>query len=327
MRVEANPAGVAERVSPLGRLLSLGRRIVGADDLEERLGFDAARTFERIRELDSYLGKAVLNGGRFVCRHARECRASCAGELREGQLHHVGPYYDLTLDGRHLRIAIVGQERAGEPARVSRAERYQMIMSSALEKRFAADGEHGARDSHMKGTTSALRLLFGQGLGADHASEFIYFPDGEACHLFDACALTNLVLCSAHSEGGGSAGRSTATMRENCSAHFRRTMEILEPTVIIVQGKDAGRWVLSAFDEVESLGGPLKRVTLGENAALLAVFTHPAARHPHNWGASERTPYLRQTVKPAIERMRRAILVGDALTAENAEGAERQGHR
>jgi len=66
----------------------------------------------------------------------------------------------------------------------------------------------------MRGTTSALRTILGDGPGADHEGEFVHTVDGERFHVFDAFALVNVLLCSAGPPA--SMGRSTTTMRRNC---------------------------------------------------------------------------------------------------------------
>lgn len=68
---------------------------------------------------------------------------------------------------------------------------------SGLKSRYYAGGGHPGRNPHMRGTTSALRILFGNGLGADWEGEFVTTVNGERFHVFDAFALVNVLLCSA----------------------------------------------------------------------------------------------------------------------------------
>lgn len=86
--------------------------------------------------------------------------------------------------------------------------------------------------------TSTLRLLLGRETGDDKAGEWLF---GD--HIFDGFALVNYLLCtvlkdprSEEAHGGGK-GYSSPAMRHNCAHHFLRTMEILEPTVIVVHGR------------------------------------------------------------------------------------------
>jgi len=56
--------------------------------------------------------------------------------------------------------------------RVSLRERYEVIYGkSGMQRRYYGDSEHAARNPHMRGTTSALRVLFGNGIGADWDGE------------------------------------------------------------------------------------------------------------------------------------------------------------
>jgi hypothetical protein len=193
---------------------------------------DRQTTNERRRALDQYLTAKVL-AAEFVCTHYRECRLSHAETFYEGQLHHLGRFYDLLFDGSPLRIVVVGQEYGHEPARVDSQARYDMTMHSGLDCRFKAGDGYKARNPHMRGTTNVLRLLFGIPLGIDHDSEFMMI-DGERIHIFDAFALANYLLCSAVSADGRMRGSATRTMMENCQGHFRQVMRILEASVVVV---------------------------------------------------------------------------------------------
>lgn len=125
---------------------------------------DRQKTEARVAALDQYLTANVLDT-QFVCPHYAECKSSHADTFHEGQLHHVGQYYDLRLDNLPLRAIVVGQEYGHGPSRVSRQARSDMIMSSGLEHRFKAEAGFKARNPHMRGTTNVLRLLFGIPLG------------------------------------------------------------------------------------------------------------------------------------------------------------------
>jgi hypothetical protein len=66
-------------------------------------------------DLSAYLRGYVVDGNSFICRHAKDCKASSRTEhFYEGQSHHVGRHYDLTCEGRPWRIVVCGQENGGE---------------------------------------------------------------------------------------------------------------------------------------------------------------------------------------------------------------------
>jgi hypothetical protein len=249
-------------------------------------------------------------GSEFICTQYRECRASHAATFHEGQLHHLGRFYDLLFNGVPLRVVVVGQEYGHEPPRVGSQARYEMIMHSGIDCRFSAEGEYKSRNPHMRGTTSALRLLFGLPLGADHEREFLQI-DRERVHLFDAFGLINYLLCSAVGDDGKTRGLATKIMKKNCQSHFREALRILEPSVIIVQGKTFWRrWIRSAFDSVEHREHEVYAVRLGRLSTLVASFTHPSARYPYNWGTNDNTPYLLHTVAPSIAWIRSYLFRG-----------------
>jgi hypothetical protein len=205
---------------------------------------------------------------------------------------------------------VVGQEYGHPPAHVTLEDRNAMIMGSAHNRRFKAEPLFRARNPHMRGTTSLLRLLFSIPLGTDYEGEHIKVVGTRRVHLFDAFAMVNFLLCSALPPTGGTHGMSTKTMHSNCHHHFREVLRILEPTVVVVQGKGFWKSVQRSFDAIEPVSEPNLPVVVGRLSGRhipTAVFTHPSAQGVHNWGRNAQTPYLLNTVAPTIERIRQRL--------------------
>ena len=208
-------------------------------------------------------------------------------------MSHVGCHYDLEVDGRPMRIVCIGQEYGQSVSCVDLKERYQMI-SKYAPRNF------NDRSKHMGGVTSTLRLLLGREPGLDKEGEQL-FP---GTHIFDGFALVNYLLCSVlkerrdPSEKGGGKGNSSATMKRKCIRHLMKTLEILEPTVIVVHGKGVSKWLAN------------KRLLLGENCLRTMrvneswtdalVFEHPSSPGKGSWGVSTNSRYLRECVTPVI---------------------------
>ena len=210
------------------------------------LVINSASTTQRIRLLDEYFKQNVLAGMKFICPFFKECSDSHQGLFYEGQLHHVGKHYDMSTLGKPFRIMVVGQEYGHGPSHVSMEDRSQMVVAqTGIQKSFSN------RNPHMRGTTSVLRLIFGIPLGDDHTNEFLQIED-DRFHLFDAFSLVNYLLCSAISVKEGRQGKSTHIMRRNCLVHFKKVVEILEPTVVIVQGKSYWMSIQKAFSNLNN---------------------------------------------------------------------------
>lgn len=258
----------------------------------------------RIAALDAYCAANVHNGTSMTCPHEAECRASKPNNyFYEGQLSHVGRNYDLEVDGQPLRIVVVGQEYGHWHSFVSLAERTAMVAGKS-----AAVGFKG-RNPHMKGTTSTLRLLLGRQPGDDVAGEAL--SDG---HLFDGFALVNVLLCSSldaprdPSQFGGGKGRSSPTMRRNCIPHFMRTLDILDPTLVVLQGQGVRKWVGHELG-IGSSGPVQSTCSINGHDVTVLTFDHPSAGgNSGYWGNSIKSKYLLETVGPAI----RAVNVGRA---------------
>lgn len=256
------------------------------------------RTKARIEQLSAYVAREVLSGdGSFVCRHYQECRNSCR-ELcfYEGQLHHVGRHYDLEVDGKPTRIVFVGQEYGHPPSRVNLEERHEMIAEDSRSNGFRG------RNPHMKGTTTLLRLLLGREPGID--------PEGEqllpSVHLFDGFALVNYLLCSAVGRSSRH-GLSSQIMRKNCASHFQRSIEILDPTIIVAQGISVRGWIEEplGLPPWERERGPIEKVSTGTTQATLLTFAHPSARGYGMWGNSPTSQYVQEIVVPTIKTCKR----------------------
>ena len=269
---------------------------------------DPERTARRIRKFEEYVRRNLLDTEIFICKHHRDCRASAPPYFYEGQMSHIGKHYDLVVDGQELRIVVVGQEYGQTFTRVDLEGRTAMIDGSASE------GFQG-RNLHMRGTTSILRLLLGREPGTDAEGERLFGDGAASAHIFDGFALVNALLCSALKKPpeGGKAGKgaSITLMRQNCARHFRRTLEILEPIVIVAEGQGVRSWI----------GGPLglgsKPPARYKGPAILEVariagkrvdiltFNHPSAGGQSAWwGNSVNSVYLKEFVEPTIAEWR-----------------------
>ena len=207
--------------------------------------------------------------------------------------------------GRPLRIVVVGQEVAGKgKRRITMPERYAGVHDgSGLARRFDGDGEHLRRNPHMRGTTLALKTIFGIS-GTDHATEFLYLG-GENAHIFDCFALVNRLLCAAHLEGT-STGKATTTMLNNCERHFRATLEILEPTIVVIQGIKVWRWSQNILVPVKQRGPTLVECDLDGRRVMVATFTHPSAWGSDRWDSPHST-YFKEIVRPALRQAVRTL--------------------
>ena len=273
------------------------------------------RTATRIRQLDEYVRHNLFDGAQFICKHHKACRESAPPFFYEGQMSHIGKHYDLTVDGVELRIVVVGQEYGSIHTPVDLAGRTAMINGSAR-KGFVK------RNPHMRGTTSILRLLLGRQAGADEHGEWLFRNSAQAAHIFDGFALVNFLLCSALAEqpSGTKSGRGCSSwlMRKNCAHHFRRTMEILEPTVIVAEGQGVRDWIgeplaLGNKPPPQYDGPAITEVTriAGQHVDVL-TFNHPSAPGPSGWwGRSSNSKYLRRVVEPTVAGWRNRVWAGN----------------
>lgn len=262
-----------------------------------------------LQALENYFKTHVFSDNTFRCIHEGECEHSyltkhapdSKAQFYKGQLHHIGRYYDLSHQQTPFRVMIAGQEYGHEPSLVDFVGRYDMLMDSA-------SIGHKHRNPHMKGTSSLLRLLHDLPLGNDHEGEFIQV-DGKATHLFDTFVLANYLLCSAVTEGSRQ-GQATEKMKKNCAGHFVATLEILKPTVLVIQGLGFWREYIKQIFKggLEQIDDCLYQASFKGNSILIAAFAHPSAAANGFWGNSLTSKYLVNTVKPTVEQLRDMLL-------------------
>jgi hypothetical protein len=277
---------------------------------------DPLQTADRVAALDRYFVSNVTASGNLICATSAQCQSSHQGNFYKSQLHHIGSHYDLICEDRPLRIVVVGQEYGSDHEFVSLAARHHMVATdSGLGYRFKARDGFRARNSHMRGCTSLLRLIFRLGLGVDHDGEFLHMGR-ERIHIFECFALVNFLLCSAVAASevtkdrtrsiGGGRGCSTETMRSNCSTHFKAALKILEPTHVVAQGYGVREWIAGTYGlPAHRPADGVEQAQFGGATATLITFSHPSARGALNWGANAHTPYLVNIVEPTIRRVMR----------------------
>ena len=146
---------------------------------------------------------------------------------------------------------------------------------------------------HMRGVGLALRLAFGGDLGDDDRGLHLQTSDGPV-HVLDAYAMANLLLCSAV-QLGTVRSRSTPTMRRNCAPHLGATLDVLEPTLVISQGRTVSAPFATLVDVVAE-PAPAVRVCERNGRRFVWVDLH----HPTYAWSWLSHPYLHRTAAPAI---------------------------
>jgi uracil-DNA glycosylase len=126
-------------------------------------------------------------------------------------------------------------------------------------------------------------------------------PEGRV-HVLDAYAMANLLLCSAVAEGK-TTSKATPAMRRNCAGHLAATIEILQPTLVISQGKTLVEPLMSLFERPRQQSERVWRASARGTSFVWVPLHHPT----YNWDWLAR-PYLQSEVAPAITEARRPAL-------------------
>lgn len=289
-------------VTPFPTGLTVPLDILGVVPKSPTIHVYPARTRRRFAELQRYVEDKLLREGKFICGHYEACEASkrASHDFLEGTMSHVGRRFDLRRGDKPLRVVVVGQEAADRLVTLE-----DRRMPQVPESRYYKEKGHEHRNPHMRGTTSALRVIFGKGLEADYEGEWVYPVNGKKFHIYDGFALVNRLLCFAGPPNSRQ-GRGTRTMVSNCGVHLTETLSILEPTILILQGdKAATTW--NILTPGRSYTPYLNEAHLGQQRVLVCSFSHPSARGELRWGDRLDAPYLLNTVVPTLrEALRRS---------------------
>jgi len=154
---------IKRKLQELKLILPFGNKSVqkGSKTKLVTIAYQKESTERRQEALEKYLSSNVFDGKNFKCKYHKECEKShTRGRFNEGILHHLGKYYDLIINEKHIRIVVVAQECGGEHKRISLKKRYNTLLECGKYLRFHKDGNHKSRNPHMKGTTLVLRLFF-----------------------------------------------------------------------------------------------------------------------------------------------------------------------
>ena len=253
-------------------------------------------TRSRIDKLQSYIRSELISSERsFICTDSPVCRESRrSSPFYGGQMSHVGCHYDLEVDSRPMRIVFLGQEYGKTLRCVDLEQRSQMLSDYAE--------NYGNRSTHMRGVTSTLRLLLGREPGLDQEGEQLV----PGAHIFEGFALVNYLLCTAlkksrdPSKIGGGKGYSSSAMQRNCARHLKATLEILEPTVIVVHGQKVRNWMVKNLS-LEPRNSP-EVMRINSNWVDVLTFDHPSAGGKSGyWGNSVNSRYLKEYVVPTVK--------------------------
>ena len=273
------------------------------------ISVDVAGSRRRRQHLKQYTKRTLLDD-EFLCPHFESCRGSIlpGHQFREGTMSHIGHRYELVRNGKPLRVMVVGQESGlpKDPAsqwgrKVTMDARHDQVLDSGLQRRYYTEPPHEGRNPHMRGTTSALRIVFGKGLGSDYDAEFVSPVNGSPFHLFEGFALVNRLLCSA-GPVGTSNGKPTTTMFARCAEHFSATVSILEPTLVILQGTQVRRWAEPTLTPNRFFSDHLYEARFNGSRVMVCSFSHPSAHGALRWGDKLDAPYLIDVVAPTIRQ-------------------------
>jgi hypothetical protein len=256
--------------------------------------FDTEKTQARYAALQAYYQTHGLNADSFACRYWSACSTSQKpGNINQYAGGTVGlmPFYDVSYRNQAVRIFVIGKEESHDPNKpYGTASNFEARSHHCLATIFAQ-----RRTNHIKGTLLTLQRIFGV----------------ESDYVYASYALGNALRCGFQKPDvatNTSALQDTPTMWQNCIGYLVREIEILEPTLIIAQG----RWSAVGKSSLVALltfafGAPTDLMRNESNSLYglyeFADFMLITSQHParlHLW----KSRYAPDTVWPTIDHLK-----------------------
>ncbi len=264
---------------------------------------DVGLSGEFQRRVQDYYGANVLASRECICEHHRQCHESARpNHFAAAQLSFVGDRYAIELDSRPWRIAIVSMQTGEVESPITMSRRREQFSQRVTE-------DFMQRNAHIKGVTSALRVLYGNDAGRDNAGELIVTATG-AVHVLNAHALINATLCSSIKKPGSREGQGSDVMHHSCVAHLTNVLKLLKPTIVHSQGRRADkktatphRSLLEVFDSgsIRWHDEHVATATLEGRPIAWVSTGHPSAKGNSAWQNPESKKFS-ESVGPALRR-------------------------
>lgn len=209
---------------------------------------------DHVKLLKKYYQDQKISIENFCCKHKKECHVDGC-DVGRGSEAYIGEKY-----GAPFKVLVASLDR-GKDA-LTMEDRLKEITKGCI--------ENESRNPHMRGTLKTLEAIFSK----DKAEE--------GSKLFKHFAMINTAKCSLNKNMKQAPWR----FFKNCRDHTRAEVEILNPNVIIAQGRKAADVFESLYPPTESKNevkwferrGEITLDNKCNKKALLICSVHPSAR-------------------------------------------------
>lgn len=202
-----------------------------------------------VNKLREFYKKEKIGRDNFNCRNSKKCFEGLnISEGRRGSEAHVGSNY-----GEPFKVLIVSLDRGKEAENIdNRTKEIEGLREEVL-------------NPHMKGTLATLKVILSD------------VKVNEDVELFRQFAMINAAKCCI----GLNMNQAPWRFFKNCMDYTRGEIEILEPDVIITQGRRAADVFGLLYPDLKDKGEWYKRkgeISLNNKKVLVTCFAHPSAR-------------------------------------------------
>jgi len=221
----------------------------------------------------------------FRCPHLPECSPKPGRSdvpFHTGTWPYIGACYgQARVLGNLIRILFVAMERGGQynPAEEPTFSDTQWAFRDSAENR---------RNPHMGGASQLMEYLVEDKVPDVYSTQF---------------ALTNAVKCVEYTKRMNST--STPTMIRNCAEHLRVEITLLQPHLIVTQGRHPTNTVQQLFPGLtpvaEFVGDAGRSAVLVGKRFVVLTTPHPARKIGWRWKRGPLPTFLQDAVRRAQE--------------------------
>jgi hypothetical protein len=255
--------------------------------------------------LDRYYHEQNISASDFKCKHLNACRSVCKpGEMVSLPEAYVGPEYVGPKDEaetplpRLPRLLFVSSDPNDSSwVKGDYATTWFSLKNIRDDKlqnhRWAPAKTHWGQTLKLAGALLAPFALkcLSKGIDQDKIVEYIAHANSTRCK-----------DCTIGSKEGN------PIMRSNCRDNLVGEVIIMQPAIIVTQGKRAREALAEAFRVIRRVAMPghpdtiYQLVQLDENhTAIMIVAKHPCARGKHGWKRGEKKSFVEWATKSVQE--------------------------
>ena len=226
--------------------------------------FDTNKTEQRRRKLNDIYNEFYCDNQR--CKYYNECSQEPTSKgfingYDSSYSAKLGEWYDLYINGKPLRIVVVGKEAPSKSLPLSKPARLSD---------FKSENGKGRVNKHYQETYKMLCYMFNHSSGKKLVQQ-----QGAVLKAF---CLTNLYRCAFKKNPNDRTGlKNNVTQFQNCRKILQKELQVLEPTILILQNRELK--AIAFYPDSELISGSDRLYYSRQNDCYIIESAHPCVQN------------------------------------------------